>query len=97
MKSTKSEALLELEIIKYIESRQGIAEHLIGNKGDRDLVCCYRGRYIALEIKAPSTYYKATALQVIKLNKIITAGGIARVVSTVWEVKNILDTIDKES
>ena len=90
-----SEKLLEEDIIKYIKGRGGIAEHLAGNKGDRDLVCCYRGRYIALEVKAWSTYYKATKLQQAKLQILKRAGAITSVVNCIDNVKIILDTIDK--
>jgi len=90
-----SEARFELSVIEYLESRGALAEHLIGSKGQPDLVCVYRGKYIAIEIKAPSTYYKASVLQMAKLARIRSHGGLTLVMSAIADVADLLDRIDE--
>ena len=91
---TKSEAKLQKEVIAYIESRGGLVKVLQGDKGQADLVVCYKGQYIELEIKAESTYYTATYLQSVKLAKVKKAGGVITVPKRIEDVKVILDTVD---
>jgi len=90
-----NEATFELRVIEYLESRGALAEHLIGSKGQPDLICVYRGKYIAIEIKAPSTYYKASVLQMAKLSRIRSHGGLTLVVSDLADVADLLDRIDE--
>ena len=47
--------------------------------GDPDILMCYRGRFIAWELKVGKN--KATPLQQYKLDEITNAGGIARLVT----------------
>ena len=61
---------------------------LYGTAGVPDIICCYKGRFIALEVKAPDG--KATALQDATIRRIIGAGGIARIVRSLEEVKEII-------
>ena len=89
------ESKFERKVIKLIESRGGIAEHLIGNKGDRDLVCCYKGRYIALELKSPTSYYKATPIQLAKMVKLNKARAITCATHSIEDIEVILNSIDK--
>ena len=51
--------------------------------GVPDLLICYRGRFIALEVKVPGK--KPTPLQTRELATIRVAGGTAEVVTTVEE------------
>ncbi len=64
----------------------------IGRTGIPDLLCCYRGRFIALEIKVPGN--TATKLQAYEINQIREAGGVAEVVHSAKEAAEILDRID---
>ena len=50
--------------------------------GVPDIVGCYRGRFVAIEIKRPGQ--RPTALQRHRLDQIASAGGVA-VVATCWE------------
>ena len=63
--------------------------------GVPDLLVCYRGRFLALEVKVPGGH--ATALQLRELARIRAAGGTAEVVTTVGEVLKLCDAIDDGS
>lgn len=61
-------------------------------KGLPDIIGCIEGRFIGLEVKDPANRsYGATELQLYRLEEIRQAGGIAAIVTSVEEVKELLD------
>jgi len=62
---------------------------IYGTAGIPDIIICYKGKFIGLEVKAKGR--KATVLQQITINKIIKAGGTAVVVYSLDEVKELLN------
>ena len=62
--------------------------------GIPDIICCYRGRFLGLEAKLPGG--RLTELQKRALEKINRAGGIARRVESVEDVKAIIRLADEE-
>ena len=84
------------EIKKYLQSIPNLffwKEHggQYGTAGIPDLIVCYKGKFIGLECKQPGR--KPTVLQKITLTKIARAKGIAKVVTSVEEVKEIIENI----
>jgi len=65
---------------------------LYGTAGMPDLIICYKGKFIALECKAPGR--KPTLVQKLTINKINRAGGLAVVVHSLEEAKEILRRFD---
>ena len=65
-----------------------------GVSGVPDIICCYKGRFLGLEAKLSGG--KLTALQKRALEKINRAGGIARRVESVEDVKEIIRQADEE-
>ena len=65
-----------------------------GTSGVPDIICCYRGRFLGLEVKLPSG--KLTALQKQALDRINVAGGIARRVESVDDVKTVIEQVNRE-
>lgn len=61
-------------------------------KGIPDILGCYKGRFFALEVKAPSKF--PSPWQIRELAGIDLAGGLAQVVYSVEEVKLIIAKID---
>lgn len=55
--------------------------HVIGAEGlgvgTSDLLVCWNGKFIAIELKGSGSTYKETAAQILFLKKIRNAGGIA--------------------
>ena len=66
-----------------------------GVSGVPDIICCYRGRFLGLEAKLPGG--RLTALQKRALEKINRAGGIARRVESVDDVKAVIAQADRET
>ena len=62
-----------------------------GTAGIPDIIVCYKGKFIALECKLPGR--KPTLLQAITLRKIMLAGGIAVVVTSLDQAKEIIESI----
>ncbi|MBP3200170.1 MAG: VRR-NUC domain-containing protein [Lachnospiraceae bacterium] len=89
------EKTIENKIKTYLKTIDGLyffKEHggLYGTAGVPDIICCYKGLFIAFEVKAESG--KATALQDATIKRIRKAGGIAEVVRSVEEVKRIIES-----
>ena len=65
-----------------------------GTAGIPDIIVCYRGKFIAFEVKADKN--KPTVLQAITIKQILRAGGYALVVRSVEEVKKVMHALRKE-
>jgi len=66
-----------------------------GRKGVPDLLCCYRGLFLAIEVKGDSGHV-VSVYQVKELRDIRTAGGLAIVARSWSDVKWVLDEIDAD-
>ena len=66
-----------------------------GISGVPDIICCYKGRFLGLEAKLPGG--RLTPLQMRALEKINRAGGIARRVESVDDVKAIIAQADRKT
>ena len=65
-----------------------------GTSGVPDIICCYKGRFLGLEVKLPNG--KLTELQKRAIEKINRAGGIACRVESVDDVKAVIARVDLE-
>ena len=65
-----------------------------GTSGVPDVICCYKGRFLGLEAKLPGG--KLTQLQSRAIEKINRAGGIARRVESVADVKAVIEQADRD-
>ena len=67
-----------------------------GSAGVPDIVCCYKGKFIGVECKAPEAAHRVTALQQKNLTDIRNCGGYGIVVSgDLSELERILDDLKK--
>ena len=97
-----TERALQARVIKYLKSLghdcvfvKTTAAPPYSTAGVADLLICYKGRFIAIELKRPGTG-RVTALQQQFLNRVIDARGQARVCRSVDEVKRIIDNISNQ-
>lgn len=65
---------------------------MYGTAGIPDVIVCFRGRFVAFEVKTPSG--KLTKLQETMITKIKAAKGEAYKVTSVEEVRKILKTLE---
>ena len=92
------EKAIENKIKAYLKTIDGLyffKEHggLYGTAGVPDIICCYKGLFIALEVKTPDG--KPTALQDATIKRIRETGGVAEVVRSVEDVKTIIGGINE--
>ena len=89
---------LQPDIIKYLESVGAyvLKTHVSAyqKQGEPDITCCYKGRYIAFELKRDEKE-NATKLQKYKMQCIRNAGGIALRVDSIKEVEEVLYEISR--
>ena len=84
-------------IMRYLKTVPGCfswKEHggMYGTAGLPDIICCIGGRFVAFEVKVPSG--KLTKLQETTIKKIKAAKGEAHKVTSVEEVKEILQKLN---
>ena len=65
---------------------------MYGTAGLPHIICCYRGRFVAFEVKVAKG--KLTKLQETMLKRINATGGYAYKVTTLQEVKEILANLN---
>lgn len=85
------------KILKYLKTVPycfAWKEHggIYGTAGIPDIIACIGGRFVAFEVKTPSG--KLTMLQKSTLQKIDAAKGTACKVTSVEDVKKILDDLE---
>ena len=84
-------------IMRHLKTAPGcfaFKEHggMYGTAGLPDIICCYRGRFIGLEVKTPEG--RLSKLQEITIAKIKAAKGEAFKVTSVEEVRLILEKLN---
>jgi hypothetical protein len=67
-----------------------------GKVGVPDLLICYRGIFLAAEVKRPLASSKLSTAQKVQLALIEQAGGRTAVVRSADDMTQVLDTIDGE-
>ena len=88
-KKIQKSVLTALKKIPHSQFKK-IAQGAYSSDGISDILGCYKGRFIAMEVKRAKE--KPTPLQTIYLNDVVRAGGIASVVRS---VKDAMKTIEK--
>ena len=90
------EATLQTAVIKYLRAKGAVVDNIQGNEYQAsvpDLLVGYRGRYIALELKAPNgTLSPGQRRRLIRIQK---AGNIGECIHGLAKVKQIIETIDR--
>lgn len=81
------------QILKYLKSEPecfAFKEHggIYGVSGIPDVICCYKGKFVAFEVK--TLQGKLSKLQEIMIKRINNAGGMAFKVTSLQEVTDIL-------
>ena len=86
---------IQRKIIKYLESVGAyVVKVVASNKsGTPDILACYRGIFLAIEVKRPETKTNVSELQEYNIKKIKEAGGIAIVSWDLDAVKAVVERI----
>lgn len=90
-----TEASIVQSIMRWLKSQGAHVIKTYGGPNRRglpDLIGVYRGRALALEVKRPGG--KPTPLQEYELGRWAAAGAVAAVVTSVDDVKKIIEEVD---
>lgn len=87
-------------ILRYLKTLPlcfAFKEHggMYSTAGIPDIICCYKGRFLGLEVKQPTG--RLTELQKRTIEKINAAGGIALRVESEADVKSIILALDNKT
>ena len=91
---SKLESQIQKEILKYLRSLPQCLPFKIiaaNERGVPDILCCMNGQFIGFEIKRPGG--KPTKIQDAQRQRIISAGGQAHVVTSLEDIKQIIERI----
>jgi penicillin-binding protein-related factor A (putative recombinase) len=83
------EQQLQSKILKYLKEKgiYAIKTVTATKNGVPDIIACYKGKYIAIEVKTPEG--KLSELQHYNLRQVEKAGGYSFVVRSVEELKGL--------
>jgi hypothetical protein len=95
-KHSPSESIIQKEILNYLKDRGAWAVKVImaNQAGCPDILCNYRGRFVAIEIKREGG--KLSTVQKYQLAQIQAEGGVITVATCVDTVTAVLDGIDQQ-
>lgn len=90
-----SEQQIQTKVISVLENRGAYVVKVISasRSGVPDLIACYNGIFIGIEVKKPSTKANVSKLQQHNLNQILKAKGQALVVWSPEQVEELLDLL----
>jgi Holliday junction resolvase len=90
------ESKIQSKILKELKALNIYAHKNIttNKKGIPDIIVCYNGLYLALEVKRPGG--KPTELQMYNIEQIRKSGGVAEIVYSWEDVTKILRSMTNE-
>ena len=93
-----SESTIQKAILDYLKSLGvwcfAFKASICNERGVPDIICCYKGRFIGLEVKTARG--KPSSIQRAQIRRINCAMGKAKVVRSVDEVKEVLKELDED-
>lgn len=90
-----SEQKLQAKILNLLNRRRAYTVKVISasKSGVPDILCCYKGVFIGLEVKFG--HNKLSKLQEANLKAIQDSSGFSSVVYSILDVQNLLEKVDK--
>lgn len=91
-----TEAYIQRKIIKHLEGKGAYVVNVVtaSKAGVPDLLVCYEGHFVGLEVKIPKKRSNTTALQRYNIDLINHTGGLAGVVTSVEDVEELLKELE---
>lgn len=101
MTTSKSESAFKAKCADWLKSQSHVWFFKVFGNGIQeggvpDFIICYRGRFVAIELKRPDGQGTLERRQEAQLRRIGEAGGVAVVVDSFEEFKRVFDRIDRE-
>lgn len=93
-----TEQQIQNKIIKYLKMISYVVKIVSATKaGVLDVIVCYKGRFIAFEVKTSDTKDDTSDLQEYNIREIVKNGGLAYVVWELYQVKEIIKGLEDEN
>lgn len=93
------EGRITRDILKHLRMRGGWWVKVHGSASQQagipDIIGCYKGYFIALEVKTPETIKNTSSIQRLNIERIQNAGGIPEVVTSAQAALDVTDAIDE--
>jgi len=88
----------QAKIVKALEAKGAYVVKVVAasKKGVPDILACYRGSFIGIEVKTPLTRSNTSKLQDYNLKKIMEANGYSIVAVDFSDLEPIFEAIDDE-
>ena len=92
------ESLVQAKIIKHLQSRGAYVVKVItaSKAGVADLLVCYKGLFIAIEVKAPGKLGTQSELQKANATMVRASGGVSLLVDNLQDVVAFFDSLDSQ-
>lgn len=86
------EKTFQNEVIKYLKKHKiWHYRSQMGNmSGLPDIIACYEGIFVGIELKRPDGKGRATQQQLLTIDQIFNAGGIAGVIESIDQLEKLL-------
>lgn len=87
-----TEAKLTADVQKYLKMQKDTWFYKASDRytsGIPDIIACVNGQFVAIELKGDG--YHPTAVQTMKIGKIVNSSGIAGVCYSLEDVKNLVE------
>lgn len=95
----KNESQLVSQIKNYLKTKGAYCEKIFGggfqSAGIPDILACYRGYFVAIEVKSPTGKGRASDIQKLKIKAIREAGGVAFITDNLEDVEKVFNFIDE--
>jgi Holliday junction resolvase len=90
------ESDIQKKILDYLKLQGAYAVKVIqaSKAGVPDIICCYKGRFIAIEVKTPKTKYNTSELQKLNIEWIKEASGVVIVAWELEQIKRLMEVIN---
>lgn len=101
MTTSKSETALKVKCADWLKRQSHVWFFKVFGNGIQDggvpdFIICYRGRFVAIELKRPDGQGKLEKRQEAQLRRISEAGGVAVVIDSFENFKRVFERIDRE-
>ena len=95
----KNESQLVSQIKNYLKTKGAYCEKIFGggfqSAGIPDILACYRGYFVAIEVKSPTGKGRASDIQKLKIKAIREAGGVGFITDNLEDVEKVFNFIDE--
>lgn len=90
------EQQVQTAILKYLKLKGASSIKVVNanRRGVSDIIACYKGRFLAIEVKKPDKAGNCSELQKLYLKEVKEAGGYSTEATSIEEVETLLRKVE---